>query len=136
MPNPYYLSDLQSLQQAISIVKDDIRVCRDSIRKTDRKGRYDPVTKDLIIEGFISPKGKRLKFNEGGQWINADYTITLVSPYQVFTGEIIEYPPYGRLKVLGDSDTNLFGLITADLTLVGSMPTYKDKKPELPKSVI
>lgn len=136
MPNPYYLSDLQSLQQAISIVKDDIRVCRDSIRKTNRKGRYDAVTKDLIIEGFISPKGKRLKHNDGGEWINADYVITLVNPYQVFAGEIIEYPPYGRLKVLSDSDTNLFGYETADLTLISTMPTIKDKKPELPKSVI
>lgn len=136
MPNPYYLSDLQALQQAIDIVKDDIYIKRDSIRKTNRKGRYDPVTKDLIVEGFISPRGKRLKFNDGGEWISADYQITLVSPYQVFTGEIIDYPPYGRLKVLSDSDTNMFGLITADLTRVGSIPTYKDKKPVLPKSVI
>lgn len=136
MPNPYYLSDLQALQQAIDIVKDDIYIKRDSIRKTNRKGRYDPVTKDLIVEGFISPRGKRLKFNDGGEWISADYQITLVNPYQVFTGEIIDYPPYGRLKVLSDSDTNMFGLITADLTRVGSIPTYKDKKPVLPKSVI
>lgn len=136
MPNPYYLSDLQSLQQAIDILKDDIRVRRDSIRKTDRKGRYDPVTKDLIIEGFISPKGKKLKFTDGQDWVNADYEITLISPYQVFAGEIIDYPPYGRLRVLDDSDTNLFGFVTASLTRIGTIPTYKDKKPVLPKDVI
>lgn len=136
MSNPYNLSDLQALQQAISILAEDIHVCRDSIRKSNRKGRYDPVTHDLIIQGFISPKGKRLNYKEGGEWVNADYVITLISPYQVFTGEIIEYAPYGRLKVLDDSDTTAFGAMTANLVRVGTMSTIKDKKSDLPKSVI
>lgn len=124
-------TDLKALQQAMEIFQEEYTVIRKKVSRFGDNGRFDPIEIKETIKGSIQEDSKSLSPDGHGngenEWENASYTLTLVYPQYVNTGDIILTEEFGRLKVMGKSShSKLRGTSSYDLVRTGTNEKVKN----------
>ena len=125
--------DIRALQQAMDIFLEEYIVIRKKVESYNDKGRFDPIEKTEIIKGSIQEDSNNLSIDGNGngenEFENRTYTLTLVYPEYVTTGDIIITKEFGRLRVTGKhSHSKLRGTSSYDLVRTGAADNRKNNE--------
>ena len=124
-------TDFKALQQAMYPFGEWYEVIRKKVEQYDDSGRFNPIEVKERIFGSIQEGVRTLNVSGNGngenEWEKATYTLTLVKPQYVSTGDIIITRMFGRLKVLGkSSNSNLRGTSSYDLVRTSTADNTKN----------
>lgn len=123
--NKYLAQDIKALNQAMYTFGDWYTVIRQKVSKYNDDGRYEPIEVKERIFCSIQKNTERINVagNGNGEGYREDctYTLTIVKPHYVETGDIIETKRFGRLKVLDQSGcTEMDGTTSYSLVRTGT----------------
>lgn len=129
----YDAIDVKALQQAMDMFAEDYIVIRNKVERYNDMGRFDPIEVAEKITGSIQEDTNTIAVDGNGNGEDMmekkTYTLTLVYPQYVSTGDIIITEEFGRLRVLGKSSrTMLRGTSSYDLVRTGTSDNRKNDK--------
>lgn len=129
--NKFLAQDTKALTQAMYTFGDWYTVIRTKVSQYNDSGRYDPIEVKEQIFCSIQENRKDIKVSGNGNGEGAredvSYTLTIVKPQYVNTGDIIITKEFGRLKVMDKSGyTEIDGTTSYTLVRTGNADKQKN----------
>lgn len=127
--NPFRMTDVQAIKQALSMTNERYRIIRQTVNKFDDKGRPSSIQEIDYIEATVTKTSDRVldKRNGNGGWNTETFEISCCYPHYLRNENILEHPYYGNLKVTDVDDMREYGLTTAKAVRMNSIRNINDR---------
>ena len=112
--NRYMMPDLQSMKMVLDTMGGkNYKVIRQNIYDFDVFGRAVNTQTIETIYGVLSKDSMRLEMKETGDWINSEYSFTIIYPDVLHQGDVIINTNNEKLRVMSQSSMHERGGVSS-----------------------